>query len=108
MLSSNGYSLYLGTKYDFNPQFHTGIEYNYGSKYWFSATQGAEDMFNKLATRGNAYELYGTWNISKYLNTKLSYLDIHESYTGSGWHFGEPAKKDADQKILSLSLEAKF
>jgi hypothetical protein len=108
MLGSNGYSLYLGGKYDINEAFNVGAEYNYGSKYWFSATQGAEDMFNKLATRGSAYEAYGMWKYHKYLNAKLSYLYILEEYTGSGWHFGEPASKDATQNIISLSLEAKF
>ncbi|MEA1983842.1 MAG: DUF3373 family protein [Campylobacterota bacterium] len=108
MLKSNGYSLYLGAKYDYNDKFHIGAEYNYGSKYWFSATQGAEDMFNKLATRGSAYEGYGVWKYHKHLNAKLSYLHIHEDYTGSGWHFGEPASKDATKKIISLSLEARF
>jgi len=108
MLNSDGYSIYLGTKYDFNEKWHLGLEYNYGSKYWFSATQGAEDMFNKLATRGSVYEIYGVWKYHKYFNTKLSYLNIHENYTGSGWHFGEPANKDATQSILSLSLEARF
>ena len=108
MLSKNGYALYLGTKYDFSKKFMAGAEFNYGSKYWFGATQGAEDMFNKLATRGNVYELYMTWQFHKYLSAKLGYLNIHEDYTGSGWHFGEPAKKDATQNITSLSLEAKF
>ncbi len=108
MLTQNGYSIYLGTKYTINPQWSAGAEYNHGSQYWFSATQGAEDMFNKLATRGNAYEAYGTWKYHKYLSAKLSYLQIEEQYTGSGWHFGEPASKDATQRILSLSLEAKF
>jgi hypothetical protein len=108
MLTSNGYSIYLGTKYDINENFNLGAEYNYGSKYWFSSTQGAEDMFNKLATRGSAYEIYSTWKYHKYLNAKLAYLNIHEAYTGSGWHFGPPAKKDATQSIISLSLEAKF
>jgi len=108
MLGTNGYSVYLGAKYDINSKFHIGAEYNYGSKYWFSSTQGAEDMFNKLATRGSVYEVYGVWQFHKYLNTKLGYLNIHEDYTGSGWHFGEPASKDATQSIVSLSLEAKF
>lgn len=108
LLKENGYALYLGAKYEFNAALHLGAEYNYGSKYWFSATQGAEDMFNKLATRGSAYELYWIWNYHTHLNAKLSYLNIHEAYTGSGWHFGEPAKKDATQNIASLSLEAKF
>lgn len=50
MLQKNGYSLFVGTKYEFN----------YGSKYWFSATQGAEDTFNKLSIRGYATEVYTT------------------------------------------------
>ena len=108
MLKKNGYSVYLGVKYDINSNFYLGGEFNHGSEYWFSATQGAEDMYNKLATRGEAYEIYGAWKYHKYLSAKLSYLDIHENYTGSGWHFGEPAKKDADQRIVSLALEAKF
>jgi len=108
MLSKNGYAVYLGTKYNFSKEFMAGAEFNYGSKYWFSATQGAEDMFNKLATRGSVYEIYMTWQFHKYLSAKLGYLNMHEDYTGSGWHFGEPAKKDATQNITSLSLEAKF
>jgi hypothetical protein len=108
MLSQNGYSLFVGTKYDFNTAFNAGVEFNYGSKYWFSATQGAEDTFNKLSVRGTAFELYTTWKFHKYLNTKLTYMQIDEDYTGSGWHFGEPAKKDATQNIVSLSIEARF
>ncbi|MEN4052840.1 MULTISPECIES: DUF3373 family protein [Sulfurimonas] len=108
MLQKNGYSLFTGMKYDSNRDFNFGAEFNYGSKYWFSATQGAEDTFNKLAVRGYVGELYTTWKFHRYLNAKLSYLYIHENYTGSGWHFGEPAKKDATQSILSLSLEARF
>ena len=108
LISKNGYSLFLGTKYDLNTAINFGAEFNYGSKYWFSATQGAEDTFNKLAIRGYTGELYATWFFHKYLNAKLSYLSIHENYTGSGWHFGQPAKKDATQSIASLSLEARF
>jgi len=108
MLSSNGYSVYLGTKYDITPALNIGAEYNYGSKYWFSATQGAEDMYNKLATRGQVIEVYGVWNFHKNLSTKLGFMQSDEEYTGSGWHFGEPAKKDARQRVSYLTFEAKF
>ena len=108
MLNSNGYSVYLGAKYDINKAFNIGAEYNHGSKYWFSATEGAEDMYNKLALRGDAYEIYGVWKFHKYLNAKIGYLSMHENYTGSGWHFGDPYKKDATQSIAYLSLEARF
>jgi len=108
MLSSQGYSIYLGAKYDFTSKFNVGFEYNYGSKYWFSATQGAEDMYNKLATRGHVGELYGIWKFHKVLSAKVGIMHTQEDYTGSGWHFGEPVKKDAEQKIAYLSFEAKF
>ena len=108
LLTDNSYSVYVGTKYDINQNWKIGAEFNYGSKYWFSGTQGAEDMYNKLALRGTAYEVYGMWQFHKYLNAKLGYLNMHEDYTGSGWHFGEPAKKDATQNIGYLSLEARF
>ena len=108
MLGSNGYSIYLGTKYDLTPSINIGAEYNYGSKYWFSATQGAEDMYNKLATRGQVIEAYGIWKFHKNLSTKLGFMQSDEEYTGSGWHFGEPAKKDATQTVSYLTFEAKF
>jgi len=108
MLSSNGYSVYVGAKYDINAAFHIGAEFNYASKYWFSATQGAEDMYNKLAVRGEVYEIYGVWKYHKYLNTKLGLMQMQENYTGSGWHFGEPLQKDARQDIVYLSVEARF
>ncbi len=108
MLSSNGYSIYLGTRYDVTPAFNIGFEYNYGSKYWFSATQGAEDMYNKLATRGHVNELYAGWKFHKSLYAKLGAIYIKENYTGSGWHFGEPVRKDAKQTISYLTIEAKF
>ena len=65
-------------------------------------------MYNKLAIRGHATEVYGIWKFHKNLYTKLGYLNMKEAYTGSGWHFGEPAKKDATQTVGYLSLEAKF
>ena len=108
MLTDDGYSAYIGAKYDFSNTLNIGAEFNYGSKYWFSATQGAEDMYNKLAIRGHATELYGMWRFHKNIYSKLGYISMHEEYTGSGWHFGEPAKKDATQTIVYLSLEAKF
>ena len=108
MLKKNGYAFFAGTKYVMNKHFDFGLEYNYGSKYWFAATQGAKNMYNKLAVRGNTYEVYAHLILNKYLNAKLGFLDMREKYTGSGWHFGEPVAKRAEQQILYLSLNAKF
>ena len=108
MLKKNGYAIYTGIKYTFNEHFDIGAEYNYGSKYWFGATQGAKNMFNKLALRGEGYEFYAHLMLNTHLFAKFGFLDMHENYTGSGWHFGEPAKKKADQEIGYISLNAKF
>ncbi len=108
MLQKDGYSFYLGTKYDISKTVNIGAEYNYGSQYWFSATQGAQDMYNKLAIRGHVAEIYGVWKFHKNLHTKFGYMYTKENFTGSGWHFGEPANKDAVQNITYLTLNAKF
>ncbi|WP_373072311.1 DUF3373 family protein [Sulfurimonas sp.] len=108
MIDTSGHSVYVGMKYDFNSDFSFGAEYNHGSKYWFSATQGAEDMYNKLAIRGDVSEGYAIYNFHKDMYVKLGYMYSNEDYTGSGWHFGEPVKKDGKQKISYLSIKAEF
>ena len=108
MIRSNGYAVYLGGKYSITPTFDLGAEYNHGSKYWFSATQGAEDPYNKLAIRGDAAEVYAIWQFHEYLHLKFGYLYMNEEFTGSGWHFAEPAKKDGEQSSAYVSIKAKF
>ena len=108
MLKKNGYALFGGLKYTYNEYFDVGLEYNHGSKYWFAATQGAKNMYNKLAIRGDAYEVYTHYNYNANFNTKLGLLWMNENYTGSGWHFGEPAIKHAEQQITYLSFNIQF
>jgi len=99
MLTKNGYSIYTGFHYDVTSSWMLGGEYNYGSKYWFAATQGAEDMYNKLATRGHVGEGYLIWMFNRYIFTKVGYMYTQEEYTGSGWHFGEPIEKGGEQQV---------
>jgi hypothetical protein len=108
MIDDIGYSIYTGIKYNIDDIFDVGAEYNKGSKYWFSATQGAEDMYNKLAIRGSVAEAYGIYKFHRNMYAKLGYMQTKEDYTGSGWHFGEPAKKDGTQKISYLLVKAEF
>lgn len=108
MLTENGYSLYTGLLYDLTSSWTLGSEYNYGSKYWFAATQGAEDMYNKLATRGHVGEGYLIWKFQRYLFTKVGYMYTQEDYTGSGWHFGEPIAKGGVQQVGYLQINASF
>jgi len=61
---------------------HIGFEYNYGSKYWAPMTW-AEDTLSgsKIATRGNAYEIY--WNlpiVNKYFSTQVRYTYMDYKY----------------------------
>lgn len=108
MLSADGYSIYTGILYDVGHSWLLGAEYNYGSKYWFAATQGAEDMYNKLATRGHVGEGYLIWKFNRYMFTKVGYMHTKEAHTGSGWHFGAPIEKNGLQQVGYLQLNASF
>ncbi len=66
-----------------------GVEWNKGSKYWRSMTYG-EDTFagSKIATRGQAWEIYRNQNITKALSFGVSYVLMKYDYTGSNGFFG--------------------
>jgi len=88
----SGDAYWLGARYNINSDYKLGVEYNHGSKNWFSFTSGANDPLNKLATRGDAIEAYITKEVNKYANLRVGYVDINYDYTGSGSHLGEPQK----------------
>ena len=92
--SKNAYATWIGTRYGFGKkqQYKVGFEYNYGSKNWINLTQGSFDIYNKLATRGNAYEAYLMYVINRYANIRLGYVNIDYNYTRSGWFVGESKK----------------
>jgi len=108
LIEDFGYSLYSGFLYDLSKEITLGGEYNYGSKHWFAATQGAEDMYNKLATRGHVGEGYFIWKLNRYFFTKVGYMYSKEEYTGSGWHFGTPIPKGGVQQVGYIQLNASF
>ncbi|MEO1954387.1 MAG: DUF3373 family protein [Campylobacterales bacterium] len=88
--SKTGDAIWLGTRYGFGDKqkYKVGLEYNHGSKNWISLTQGSFDIYNKLATRGNAYEAYFMYEINRYANIRLGYIDIKYDYTKNGWFVG--------------------
>jgi uncharacterized coiled-coil protein SlyX len=90
--SKTGSAYWLGARYALTKDYKFGAEYNHGSQNWFSFTSGANDPLNKLATRGDAWELYLTRKINKYANIRVGYVDINYDYTGSGMHIGAPTK----------------
>ena len=66
-----------------------GFEFNQGSKYWRPFTY-AEDtaIGSKIATRGNAYEMYLTKHIDKNLSLQVRYTYIDYKFSGSNGFFG--------------------
>ena len=90
--SENGYSLYLGARYDL-PQapLKFGLEYNYGSKHWIGMSPGHDEIYaSKLATRGHVYEVYGIYDIPGQAVSRLGkaffrvgYQHYRYDYTGS-------------------------
>ena len=93
LLSSNGnlkdrdgYSVYAGTVLPMPFKGRLGLEYNWGSKYWFNFT-GAEDSLiaSKLAVRGEVYEAYYIQPIySHNFFAKIGSQYYDYKYTGSG------------------------
>ena len=66
-----------------------GFEWNKGSKYWRPMTYG-EDTYagSKIATRGQAWEVYRTQKLTNALSFGLSYVLMQYDYTGSNSFFG--------------------
>ena len=85
--SESGNAYYLGLKYNFIPQkLSVGAEYNHGSENWFSYTPAADDPSNKLATRGDVWELYLNWQFDKRIWLKAGYQHFEYDTAFSGWH----------------------
>lgn len=101
LLSSNGeledhdgYSVYAGVILPMPASGRLGLEYNWGSKYWFNFT-GAEDSLiaSKLAVRGQVYEAYyiqPVFGRNFFVKAGTQFYDY--KYTGSGNPLGEPVK----------------
>lgn len=92
--SHDGFSVYAGAVFPMPFDARFGLEYNWGSKYWFNFT-GAEDSLvaSKLAVRGSVFEGYYIQPIfgdKFYVTLGGRYYDY--DYTGSGNPLGAPVK----------------
>ncbi|MGD9365061.1 MAG: DUF3373 family protein [Desulfobacteraceae bacterium] len=90
----DGYGIYAGVIFNLPWNARLGIEYNWGSQYWFNFT-GAEDSLvaSKLAARGQVWEVYWHQDIfpgNFFLTLGGQYYDYE--YSGSGNPLGEPVK----------------
>jgi len=85
-----GSSYWVGTQMPIEPLGgKLGVEYNHGSKYWRPFTYGEDTAIgSKLATRGDAIEVYYTQPITKGLSAQIRYTKIDYDYTGSQGFFG--------------------
>jgi len=94
--SRDGYSIYGGVICPMPLNARLGLEYNWGSKYWFNFT-GAEDSLigSKLATRGEVYEAYYIQPVmARNFFLKLGGQFYDYEYTGSGNPIGKPVEID--------------
>lgn len=67
-----------------------GVEYNHGSKYWRPFTYGEDTLVgSKLATRGDAFEVYWTKQLTDQFSLQARYTNIQYDYTGSQGFFGQ-------------------
>lgn len=92
--SQDGYSVYAGALFPMPLNARLGLEYNWGSKYWFNFT-GAEDSLigSKLAVRGDVYEAYYIQPIiQKNFFLRIGTQYYNYDYTGSGNPLGAPVK----------------
>lgn len=84
-----------------------GFEWNKGSKYWRSMTYG-EDTYagSKIATRGQAWEVYRNQNLTKALSFGVSYVYMEYDYTGSNSFFGAEGTPIAISDAGSKAVES--
>ena len=98
----DGYSLYAGARFDAGQNDFFGIEYNYGSQYWFNFTQAADDLIaSKLATRGSAWEAYWLHEFRQGFGRarakfQLGAIYYDYEYSGSGFQTGAPKELGGD------------
>jgi hypothetical protein len=116
----DAYMYYVGARYNFsNNKTKIGLEYNYGSEYWFNMAVAEDSLFApKTSVRGNVWEIYLTHRITKGFILKLDYMRYDFEYSQSGWHMGAPKDLDStpilgfasptDANRFLLGLQARF
>ncbi len=106
-----GNSFQVGFRYNIpfeplnNPKF--GVEYNYGSKYWYTANQGAEDPLNKLNINGKCWDFYYIQPLNKNLSLRFGYTWLESEYPkidSSNYH--EEFNEEIEN--IYMLIDAKF
>lgn len=95
-VNHDGQMYYVGVRYAIpkdDGRTKVGFEFNHGSKYWFNFSNAEDDIIApKTNTRGLVYETYLTHRISDHFLFKADYIRYNYTWSGSGWHIGEPKR----------------
>ncbi len=105
--NKSGTSVYVGVNWPCQliEDARVGLEFNHGSKYCRSFTYGEDTLAgSKLATRGNAYEVWFNKDlIGKKLTAQIRYTYMDYDYTGSNGFFGNGgAPIDTDSQLAKM------
>ena len=99
--SQTATSYWVGAQVPVDEKGVFGIEYNHGSEYWRPFTYAEDTLIgSKLATRGDAFEAYFTYQLTDALSAQVRYTKIDYDYTGSTGFFGNFS--GASNKISDL------
>jgi len=99
--SQTGTSYWFGAVLPLDEKGSFGVEYNHGSEYWRPFTYSEDTMIgSKLATRGDAFEAYFTYQLTDALSAQVRYTNIKYDYTGSNGFFANYS--GASNKISDL------
>ena len=105
--SQTGTSYWFGTQLPVTEDGKFGVEYNHGSQYWRPFNYAEDTMIgSKLAARGDAWEVYFTYQLTDALSAQARYTKIDYDYMGSNGFFGNSsgnAMKIADVKAAAAS-----
>ncbi|MDH3392699.1 MAG: DUF3373 domain-containing protein, partial [Desulfobulbaceae bacterium] len=107
-----GWAAYAGMRYTVqstsmnNPKI--GFEYNHGSDYWFSFTSGSSELYNKLAVRGDVYDIYYIQPFNDNLFMRLGYTMADYNYSLSAFHIGDFGDSTETMRNGYLLLDARF
>jgi hypothetical protein len=90
--TKKGNAIWVGARYTLPNQGKIGAEYNKGSQNWFSFTNAPHDTYNKLATRGDATEVYYIQPVNKYSFLRVGGVVMDYKYSMSGAPIGTPTE----------------
>ena len=103
--SETGTSYWFGAQLPVTEDGVFGVEYNHGSQYWRPFTYAEDTMAgSKLAVRGDAFEVYFTYQLTDALSAQARYTVMNYDYTGSNGFFGSTT--GASNKISDIKAAA--